>query len=207
MTSIKKYSQGEEILNALSHTLGVMFSIYAIVMMAAMSKTSAQAASTAIFGATMFILFQSSACYHAITSEKAKAVFQKIDHSAIYILIAGTYTPILILTVPFPYSIAILAMIWYLAIAGVVFSCISLKNKYISTGLYMLMGWMSVFLVYYIWNNGSHLAVWYLLGGGALYSLGAILYLLKYKYMHALWHLFVLGGVVMHYFSILELLK
>ena len=155
----------------------------------------------------MFILFQSSACYHAITNEKAKKVFQKIDHSAIYILIAGTYTPILILTVPFPYSIALLAMIWYLAVTGVVFSCISLKCKYISTGLYMLMGWMSVFLIYYIWHNGSHLAVWYLLGGGILYSLGALLYLLKYKYCHSIWHLFVLGGVVMHYFSILELLK
>lgn len=207
MAEIRKYTAGEEIANALSHTVGVMFSIYAIVMMAALSKNAAQAASTAIFGATMFLLFQSSACYHAITNEKAKSVFQKIDHSAIYILIAGTYTPILILTIPFPYSIAILAMIWYLAIAGVVFSCISLKNKYIATGLYMLMGWMSVFLIYYIWTNGGHLAVYYLLGGGAFYSLGAILYLLKYKYMHSVWHLFVLAGVVMHYFSILSLLK
>lgn len=203
----KKYTAGEEIANALSHTLGVMFSIYAIVMMAALSKNAAQAASTAIFGATMFILFQASACYHAITSVKAKKVFQKIDHSAIYILIAGTYTPMLILTVPFPYCIAILAMIWYLAIAGVVFSCISLKNKYIATGLYLLMGWMSVFLIYYIWTNGSHQAVYYLLAGGLLYSLGSILYLLKYKYMHSIWHLFVLGGVILHYCSILTLLR
>ena len=203
----KKYTAGEEIANALSHTLGVMFSIYAIVMMAALSKNAAQAASTAIFGATMFILFQASACYHAITSVKAKKVLQKIDHSAIYILIAGTYTPMLILTVPFPYCIAILAMIWYLAIAGVVFSCISLKNKYIATGLYLLMGWMSVFLIYYIWTNGSHQAVYYLLAGGLLYSLGSILYLLKYKYMHSIWHLFVLGGVILHYCSILTLLR
>lgn len=203
----KKYTAGEEIANALSHTLGVMFSIYAIVMMAALSKNAAQAASTAIFGATMFILFQASACYHAITSVKAKKVFQKIDHSAIYILIAGTYTPMLILTVPFPYCIAILAMIWYLAIAGVVFSCISLKNKYIATGLYLLMGWMSVFLIYYIWTNGSHQAVYYLLAGGLLYSIGSILYLLKYKYMHSIWHLFVLGGVILHYCSILTLLR
>ena len=203
----KKYTVGEEIGNAISHTIGVMFSIYAIVMLAVASKTPVQAASTAIFGATMFILFQSSACYHAITNEKAKAVFQKIDHSAIYILIAGTYTPILMLTVPFPYCVALLAMIWYLAIAGVVFSCISLKSKYIATGLYLLMGWMSVFLFYYIWNNGNPIAVWYLLAGGAVYSLGAIVYLLKYKYTHTIWHIFVLAGVICHYLSILALLK
>ena len=115
----KKYTIGEEIANAISHTVGVMFAIYAIVMLAVASHSPVQAASTAIFGASMFILFQSSACYHAITNEKAKAVFQKIDHSAIYVLIAGSYTPFLMLTVPFPYSVALLAMIWYLAIAGV----------------------------------------------------------------------------------------
>lgn len=203
----KKYTIGEEIGNAISHTIGVMFSIYAIVMLAVASHSPIQAASTAIFGATMFILFQSSACYHAITNEKAKAVFQKIDHSAIYVLIAGTYTPFLMLTVPFPYSVALLAMIWYLAIAGVVFSCISLKSKYIATGLYLLMGWMSLFLFYYIWNNGSPTAVWYLLGGGLIYSIGAVFYLFKYKYSHTVWHLFVLGGVICHYLSIMELLK
>lgn len=207
MAEVKKYTAGEEIANAISHTVGVLFSIYAIVMLAVLSKNPAQSASSAIFGATMFILFQASACYHAITNENAKKVFQKIDHAAIYILIAGTYTPILILTVPFPYSIALLAMIWYLAIMGIVFSCISLKCKYLSTGLYLLMGWMSVFLVYYIWTNGSHMAVWLLLAGGILYSIGAIFYLLKQKYMHTIWHIFVLAGVVMHYLSILTLLK
>jgi len=207
MQEERKYTIGEEIANAISHTIGAMFSIYAIVMLAVLSKNPAQTASTAIFGATMFILFQASACYHAITNEAAKKVFQKIDHSAIYILIAGTYTPILILTVPFPYSIALLAIIWYLAITGVVFSCISLKCKYIATGLYLLMGWMSLFLFYFIWTNGTHMAVWLLLGGGVLYSIGALIYLLKYRYMHSIWHLFVLGGVIMHYLSILELLK
>ena len=202
----KQYTIGEEIANSISHTLGVLFSIYAIVMLAVNSNNTVEAATTAIFGATMFILFQSSACYHAITNINAKRVFQKIDHSAIYVLIAGTYTPILMLTVPFPASVAIMAMIWYLAILGIVFSCISLKSKHISTGIYLLMGWMSMALVWYIWHNGSHMAVWYLLGGGVLYSLGACFYLLKFKFSHSIWHLFVLGGIIMHYLSILSLL-
>ena len=203
----KQYTIGEEIANSISHTLGVMFSIYAIVMLAVSSNNAMQAATSTIYGAMMFLLFQSSACYHAITNVKAKKVFQKIDHSAIYLLIAGTYTPMLMLTVPFPASVAIMATIWYLAVLGIVFSCISLKSKHIATGIYMIMGWMSLGLVWYIWHNGSHMAVWYLLGGGLLYSVGAIFYLMKFKYSHSVWHLFVLGGVVLHYMSILSLLK
>lgn len=203
----RQYTVGEEIANSISHTLGVMFSIFAIVMLAVESKSPVQAATTTIFGATMFILFQCSACYHAITNEGAKRVFQKIDHSAIYVLIAGTYTPILMLTVPFPASVAIMSMVWYLAILGIVFSCISLKSKHISSGIYMLMGWMSVALVWYIWNNGGHMAVWYLLGGGLVYSIGVIFYLSKFKFSHSIWHLFVLGGVILHYMCILSLIK
>ena len=205
--SEKQYTIGEEIVNSISHTVGVLFSIYAIVMLAVKSTNPMEAATTSIFGATMFILFQASACYHAVTSEKAKRVFQKIDHSAIYVLIAGTYTPILMLTVPFPASVAIMAMIWYLAVLGIVFSCISLKSKHISSGIYMIIGWMSMALVWYIWNNGGHMAVWYLLGGGLLYTLGVAFYLAKFKYSHSIWHLFVLCGVVLHYMAIMSLIK
>ena len=203
----KQYTIGEEIANSISHTIGVVFSIYAIVMLAVSSNNAMEAATSTIYASMMFILFQCSACYHAITNVKAKKVFQKIDHSAIYLLIAGTYTPMLMLTVPFPASVAIMASIWYLAILGIVFSCISLKSKHISTGIYMIMGWLSLALVWYIWTNGSHMAVWYLLGGGLLYSVGAIFYLLKFKFSHSIWHLFVLGGAILHYMCILSLLK
>lgn len=205
--SEKQYTIGEEIANSISHTLGVMFSIFAIVMLAVKSNSPVEAATSTIFGAAMFILFQASACYHAITNEKAKRVFQKIDHSAIYVLIAGTYTPILMLTVPFPASVATMATVWYLAILGIVFSCISLKSKHISSGIYMLMGWMSLALVWYLWHNGSHMAVWYLLGGGLIYTFGVAFYLAKFKFSHSIWHLFVLGGAYMHYMSILSLIK
>ena len=99
MEDAKNYTQAEEFANAFTHAIGAMFAIYAIVMLAVNSATPLQKATTAIYGAMMFILFQSSACYHAITHEKAKRVLRKIDHSAIYLLIAGTYTPILMMVI------------------------------------------------------------------------------------------------------------
>jgi len=203
----RKYSSVEEFLNAFTHSIGALFSIYAIVMLAVASHNAMEASSTAIFGATLFILFQSSALYHAMVNETAKKVFRKIDHSAIFMLIAGTYTPILLLVVPFPLSVALLAMTWYLAITGIVYSCLTLKFKYLSTGLYLVMGWLSLFLFWSIWNNASHLAVWYLLGGGLLYSVGCIFYLSKRKFMHTIWHIFVIAGAAAHYFSVMEILK
>ena len=176
-------------------------------MLAVNSHNAMQAASTAIFGSMLFILFQSSVLYHAMVNETAKKVFRRIDHSAIFMLIAGTYTPILLLTVPFPLSIALLAMTWYLAITGIVYSCLTLKFKYLSTGLYLVMGWLSVFLFYSIWNNTSHHAVWLLLLGGLFYSSGCVFYLSKKKYMHSIWHMFVIAGAMSHYFCILEILR
>ena len=202
-----KYTAAEEFLNAFTHSIGALFSIYAIVMLAVSSHNALEASSTAIFGATLFILFQSSTLYHAMVNETAKKVFRKIDHSAIFMLIAGTYTPILLLVVKFPLSVALLAMTWYLAITGIIYSCLTLKFKYLSTGLYLVMGWLSLFLFYAIWNNASHLSVWLLLLGGFFYSSGCIFYLYKKKFMHCIWHLFVLAGAVSHYLSIIEILK
>lgn len=207
MEETKNYTQAEEFANAFTHAIGALFSIYAIVMLAVTATTPLQKATTAIYGAMMFILFQASTCYHAITSERAKRVFRKIDHSAIYLMIAGTYTPILMMVISFPNSVALMSMIWYLAITGIVFSCITLKFKYLSTGLYLLMGWLSIFLFYNLWIKFPHSAVWLLLGGGLFFTLGSVFYLSKKKFMHTIWHLCVLLGAVLQYFCILELLK
>jgi hemolysin III len=207
MEEAKNYTQGEEFANAFTHAIGAMFAIYAIVMLAVTATTPLQKATTAVYGAMMFILFQSSTCYHAITNEKAKRVFRKIDHSAIYLMIAGTYTPLLMMVVNFPNSVALMSMTWYLAVTGIVFSCITLKFKYLSTGLYLLMGWLSIFLVYNIWIKYSHMAIWFMLAGGLCYTLGSVFYLSKKKFAHTFWHLCVLAGAVFHYFCILELLK
>lgn len=207
MSELVRYTKVEEFLNASTHAFGALLSIYGIVMLAAASRNALEASSTAIFGATLFILFQSSTLYHAMVDETAKKVFRKIDHSAIFLLIAGTYTPILLLVLPFPHSIAVMAMIWYLALSGIIYSCITLKFKYLSTVLYLLMGWLMFFLIFEIWNTKPHQIVWLLLAGGAVYSLGSVFYLIKKKYMHCIWHIFVILGAVLHYFAILELLK
>lgn len=207
MDEAKTYTQAEEFANAFTHAIGAMFAIYAIVMLAVNSTTPLQKATTAIYGAMMFLLFQSSTCYHAITNEKAKKIFRKIDHSAIYLMIAGTYTPLLMLVIRFPNSVALMSMTWYLAISGIIFSCITLKFRYLSTGLYLLMGWLAVFLFYHLWANYPHTIIGWLFGGGLFYTLGSVFYLSKKKFMHTIWHLCVLAGAIMHYFCILELLK
>ncbi len=207
MSDEPKYTTGEEFANATTHALGAILAIAAIVILTTTAKTPTAITATAIYGTTMFLLFQSSTCYHALTNKTAKKVFRRIDHSAIFLLIAGTYTPLLLLAIPFPLSVILLAIIWYLSITGIVFSCLTLKFKYISTGLYLLLSWLSVFLIYTIWINSSHLVVWYFLAGGLFYTFGCIFYLLKKKYMHSIWHMFVLVGAVLHYFAIMELLK
>lgn len=196
----------EEFFNSFSHAIGAMFAIYAIVMLSVKSTTPMQSSTTAIYGAMLFILFQCSAVYHAITNETAKKVFRKIDHSAIYLLIAGTYTPILMIVMDFPYNVALMSMVWYLAITGIVFSCLSLKFRYLSTGLYLLMGWLSLFIFYPLWSK-SHIAVFYLLGGGLAFTFGSYFYLKGRKFMHVIWHLFVLLGAVLHYFAVMSLLN
>ncbi len=202
-----KYSPLEEFANAFSHAIGTLLSIYGLVILVVTSNTPTETASTAIYGATMFLLFQSSTCYHAMVNETAKKVFRKIDHSAIFLLIAGTYTPILLLVVPFPHSVALLAMTWYLAVMGIVFSCITLKFKYLNTALYLVMGWLSLFLMFRMWAYNP-VSVYYLLAGGVAFSFGCIFYLLKkITFMHSIWHLFVLVGAILHYFAVLALLK
>src|SRR5574344_2105703 len=176
---IKVYTKGEEFANAFTQALGAMFAIYAIVMLAVKSDTPLEKATTAVYGAMMFILFQASTCYHAMVNDTAKRVFRKIDHSAIYLMIAGTYTPLLMIAVKFPYSVALMAIMWYLAVSGIIFSCLTLKFKYLSTGLYLLMGWLSVFLFYNLWTMTNHMAVWYLLGGGLFFSFKKTFYALN----------------------------
>lgn len=207
MAEAVKYTKFEEFLNAFTHAIGALLSIYGIVMLACSSRNALEASSTAIFGATLFILFQSSTLYHAMVNETAKAVFRKIDHSAIFLLIAGTYTPILLIVLPFPHSVAVMSMIWYLAITGIVYSCMTLKFKYLSTALYLIMGWLLIFLFYRIWITTSHTVVWLLLGGGIVYSIGSIFYMIKKRYMHSIWHIFVILGAVLHYFAIMALIK
>lgn len=200
------YTPGEKFANIFTHSIAIVMSIYWIFMLEANSKNAVQAISTGIYGSTLILMFISSVCYHSMTNEKHIRFFQKIDHSAIYMLIAGTYTPALMLTVKYPLNIVMLLIIWGLAITGIIIYCTTVKSKYLSTLLYLLMGWISIFFVYSVWTT-SHSSVWLLLVGGVFYSLGCIFYLIKSLYTHFIWHVFVIAGAAMHYFAIMELLK
>jgi len=206
MTERRKFTPGEEIANTITHLLGALIAIYGTLTLVENSKNTTQAVSSVIYGVTLFLMFLSSSCYHGMINEKAKLICQKFDHSAIYLLIAGTYTPALMMTVKFPLNFVVVAMIWVLAIMGIVFLCKTIKSKYLSTGLYLFMGWLSLFFIYNLWM-ASPLSVWLLLAGGIFYSLGCIFYLMKTLYMHSIWHLFVIAGAAVHYFAIMELLK
>lgn len=202
----RKFTTREEIAHIFTHALGALASIYGLVILHMNSKNLVQIVSTTIFGASLLFMFLASVCYHAVRNKTIKIDFEKIDHTAIYILIAGTYTPTLMLVVNFPLNIILVAVIWCLAIIGIVFTCITLKSPSVSTALYLLMGWISVFLINYLWT-ASHLSFWLMLSGGIFYSIGCIFYLMKIRYMHTIWHLLVIAGAAMQYFSIIELLK
>lgn len=202
-----RYTKEEELANALTHQFGAILAIVGIIILIFKSNNNVQMISSLIYGITLYLLFQVSTIYHAIVNQEIKNIFQKIDHSAIYLLIAGTYTPILLLTVKYPLSIGLLVFIWILAISGIIYSCLTVKFKYLSTGLYLLMGWMSVLIMYEMWHNASPNTVFLLLLGGLFFSVGCIFYLSTKKYMHSIWHIFVIIGAIAHYFSIIEILK
>lgn len=202
----ESFTPAEQKANSISHLVGAFLSIYGIFILAKASQTIVQAAATTVFGMTLFLMFLASVLYHSVTNIRLISVFQKIDHSAIYILIAGTYTPCLLFIFKFPLSLILLGIIWALAIMGIIFICTSLESKALSTGLYLLMGWISLMLVYNVWILNP-LTVWLLFAGGIFYSAGCYFYLSKFEYAHLLWHLFVLAGATAHYFAVLELLK
>lgn len=223
MTSIAKrnlfgYSKGEEIFNWVSHTVGAGLGIAALVLMivfAAIGKgTAIDIVGVSIFGATLIILYTISTLYHALTHEKAKKVFKVLDHCSIYLLIAGTFTPIcfsLIRTVGYK-MIILVSAVWACAILGIVlYACFPKKLKVLHVILYISMGWSIMFLAkdfiagLKIINAMSTL--YFLLAGGIAYTVGVIFYAFKkVPYFHSVFHLFVLGGSICHFFAVMCLI-
>ena len=201
----KIYSPKEEIINAFTHAFGALFAIYAIVMLVYTSKTPIQCATTAIYGAMLFILFEASTCYHAMTNETAKKVFRKIDHSAIYLLIAGTYTPYALVALPKALGWTIFGIEWGCAILGIVLNSIDLKKyKVFSMILYLVMGWMIVFSFKPLMAAVDIGCIYISLAAGVIYTIGAIFYGIgkKKKYMHSIFHFFVLAASILFFFAI-----
>jgi hemolysin III len=208
MKDIHVYSKGEEIANAITHGLGVLLSIVALVLLIVYSSiygTAWHIVSFTIFGITMLLMYLCSTLLHSLPHGKAKNVFEIFDHSAIYFFIAGTYTPFCFIVLDGWTRWTLFGIVWGIAVGGTVFKSFFVKKYMIvSTLLYIVMGWMIVFawkpLVNFLEPNGMILLV----VGGILYTVGAIFYVWRgFKFHHAIWHLFVMAGSVLHFFCIL----
>ncbi|MEH7086514.1 hemolysin III family protein [Neobacillus drentensis] len=208
MAATHVFSKKEELANSITHGIGVMFSIAALVILityASLYGNVWHIVSFTIFGATMLILYMSSTLLHSFPEGKVKDIFEIFDHSSIYFFIAGTYTPFLLIVIKGALGWSLFGIVWGLAIAGTVFKCFFVK-KYLftSTALYVVMGWLIVFAWKPLVNNLSPQGMTYLIIGGALYTLGAIFYVWRgFKYHHAVWHLFVLAASAVHFFCVL----
>lgn len=196
------YSLGEEIFSAVSHGAAALIGAAILVLQLVWcEKTPVTVVSVCIFGGTMVLLYTVSALYHALNVNRAKKVFQVLDHCTIFLLIAGTYTPITLCCIRGFAGAALFFTVWAAAVVGIVLNAVSLeKFKKFSMICYLSMGWVVVFAMKAVLREMSVPGLWFLLAGGISYTLGAVLYGLgkKIAYMHAVWHLFVLAGSVLH---------
>jgi len=205
---VNDFSIAEEIWHAITHGLGLALSIAGLTVLvafAAMKGSPIAIVSSAIYGATLIILYGSSTLYHAITHQDIKKVFQKFDHASIYILIAGTYTPVTLVTLGGVWGWSIFSVVWSVSIIGIYLK-FAYPNRFekLSLVLYLFLGWIIVIAIKPMMENMESGGLWLLLAGGLSYSFGVIFYVKDHlPYYHAIWHLFVLGGSILQYFMVL----
>ena len=211
--SFNNQSLGEEIANGVSHCVGALLGIAGtavLIVIAAFRSSALGVVSAALYGASLILTYCMSTLYHALTNEKAKKVFQILDHCSIYLLIVGSYIPIsLVMIAGLRHMPALGWTIFGInaacMIIGIVLNSINLKKyKKISLILDIIMGWLIVFSIKYVFDICGIGGMYFLVSGGLCYTIGIIFYKLKkVKYMHFIWHLFVLAGSILHYFFIL----
>jgi hemolysin III len=207
----KPQSTGEEIANAITHGIGALLAIAALVVLvvlAAMKGTVWHVVSFSIFGTTLVLLYFASTLYHSLTFTRAKGLFHKFDHISIYLLIAGTYTPFCLTALRGWIGWTVFGIVWTCAIFGAVIKAISIGSKVrLSTILYVMMGWVILIAIKPLYEAMSFNGFMFLIAGGVSYTLGTFFFMRdQVKYNHSVWHLFVLGGSVLHFFSVLSLL-
>lgn len=205
---IPDYTLGEELMNSISHGVGALFSVVALVLSVVFSALHSNVwavVSCAVYGATIIILYMMSTMYHALKINRAKCVFRILDHCTVYLLIAGTYTPYTLVALHGPVGWVLFGVVWAAAAAGIVFNAIDMnKFKIISYIAYIAMGWVIIFAFKPLCDAIGFGGVAWLLGGGVAYTVGAVLYVFgkKCRYIHSVFHLFVLAGSVCHFISI-----
>jgi len=226
----RRQTMGEEIANAITHGVGAVLSLGCFgvaIAFAALRGDAWRIVSASIYGFMMFLMYLSSTMYHATVCPRSKAILNIIDHNAIYLMIAGSYTPFCLVALrqhsP-AWGWSVFGLIWGLAVVGVILQSVFIRRvnaftygnpaaplpafvrrfRMLSTLTYVLMGWTCVVAVYPLWRALGTMGVLGIVAGGLLYTFGVLFYALKHlKYTHAVWHLFVLGGSMVHFFTIL----
>lgn len=205
---VNEFSIAEEIWHAITHGVGLALSIAGLAILVAYAAADGSAlavTSSSIFGATLIVMYGSSTLYHAITHVKIKKIFQQFDHASIYFLIAGTYTPITLMVLGGAWGWSIFSVIWGVATIGIFLKFVYPDRfEKLSLVLYVLMGWMIVIAIQPLLENMESGGLWLLLAGGLSYTVGVIFYVWDgLPFNHAIWHLFVLGGSILHYLMVL----
>lgn len=207
------YSTAEEVANSVSHGLGLLFSVFGLYLLLdkalALQADTLSIISYIVYGMSMILLYLASTLYHAIPNVAAKKPLKIFDHCAIYLLIAGTYTPFLLIALRTPLAMGLMAVLWGLAIIGIVAKIVFIHRfKKLSLLTYLAMGWSSLIVIYQLAMSLSTGGLVLLALGGVIYSLGVVFYVNKrIPYNHAIWHLFVLGGSICHFCAIYFYIK
>ncbi|CAM3831190.1 PAQR family membrane homeostasis protein TrhA [Serratia silvae] len=202
------YPWAEEIANSISHGIGLVFGIVGLVLLLVQAVNDGAGVtaitSYSLYGGSMILLFLASTLYHAIPHQRAKHWLKKFDHCAIYLLIAGTYTPFLLVGLDSPLARGLMVVIWGLALFGVIFKlAFAHRFEVLSLVTYLTMGWLSLIVIYQLAMRLEVGGVTLLAVGGVVYTLGVIFYASKrFRFGHAIWHGFVLGGSVCHFMAI-----
>lgn len=202
---LPKYRLSEELINAISHGIGGLLSIAALVLCIIKADTALELFSSLFYGISSILLYVMSCLYHSLAPNNAKRVFRIIDHCSIYLLIGGTYTPFCLCVLPLNIGWWVFGFVWLCAVIGIFLNAIDMKKfKKISMFLYLLMGWCILFTIKILWNNMKHFGILLLFAGGITYTLGALFYGIgkKKAYMHSVFHLFCIVASVFFFFAV-----
>ena len=195
----------EEVASSVTHGIGAALSIFALVLMIVRAEGPLEVTASAIFGASLVTLYLSSTLYHLFTGTRIKEFFQLLDHSCIYLLIAGTYTPITLVTLGGGWGWSLFGVVWGLALAGIIFKAVThgKNDHWISTAVYIAMGWLVVIALKPLLQAIEMTGFVILAAGGLCYTLGVIFFVWeKMRFNHAIWHLFVMGGSACHVIAV-----
>lgn len=209
--SLPHYTALEEVLNAVTHGIGAALAVAALVILLVMApKNAGTILCNTLYGVTLFVLYIVSTLYHALGINRAKKVFRILDHCSIFLLIAGTYTPISLLIIGGTAGWVLFGCIWGAAVFGIVLNAIDMKRfSKLSAMCYLVMGWAVIFAVKPLVQAMPAREIVLMVAGGIAYTAGAVLYHMgkRIKYIHSVWHLFVLAGSILHFFTILNCVK